>query len=136
MTAPGRLAATLARPGVRSLVVLVVDDEQVVRRIEREVLEQAGHTVVEAASADEALAAAGDGCRALDVLITDITLPGLQGPELAGRLLERRPALGLVFTSGYDAGSLPSDRFPGSVFLQKPFTVEALTAAVDAVSSR
>ena len=136
MTASGTLAATLARPRVSQLVVLVVDDEQVVRRVEREVLEQAGYTVVEAASADEALAVARDGRRAIDVLVTDITLPGLQGPDLAGRLLVLRPTLGLVFTSGYDQGSSPCGRFPGSVFLQKPFTVDALAAAVDAVAPR
>lgn len=136
MSVVGPLAATLAPVRVRPLVVLVVDDEPVVRRIEREVLEQAGHIVVEAASADEALEAVGDSRRTVDVLVTDITLPGLQGPDLAGRLLARCPGLGVVFTSGYDAGWLPADRVMGSVFLQKPFTVDALTAAVDAVASR
>ena len=136
MSVVGPLAATLAPVRVRPLVVLVVDDEPVVRRIEREVLEQAGHIVVEAASAGEALEAAGDGRSTVDVLVTDITLPGLQGPELAGRLLARRPGLGVVFTSGYDAGWLPVGQFPGSVFLQKPFTVDALAAAVDIVAAR
>ena len=136
MTVAGRLAATLAPARVRPLVVLVVDDEPVVRYIEREVLEQAGHIVVEAASADEALEVAGDRRRTVDVIVTDITLPGLQGPDLAGRLLARHPGLGVVFTSGYDAGWLPVGRFPGSVFLQKPFTVDALAAAVDIVAAR
>ena len=136
MREAGIFAATVARPRVRSLVVLVVDDDSVVRRVERDVLEQAGYTVVEAASADEALAVARAGRRTVDVLVTDVMLPGLQGPELAGRLLALWPALGLVFTSGYDQGASPSGRFPGSVFLQKPFAVDALAVAVDAVASR
>lgn len=131
-----RLVAPAVRPAVRPLVVLVVDDEPLVRRVEREVLEQAGYAVVEAASADEALAFVRDGRRTIDVLVTDLTLPGLQGPDLAGRLLELRPALRMVFTSGCDPEASPCGRFPGSVFLQKPFSVDALTAAVDAVASR
>jgi two-component system cell cycle sensor histidine kinase/response regulator CckA len=142
MRAADAVAATLAHPGVRTrdpairpLVVLVVDDEQSVRRVERQVLEQAGYTVVEAATADEALEAARDDRRPIDVLVTDLTLPGLQGPDLAGRLLALLPTLGVVFTSGYDQASSPAGRFPGSMFLQKPFTVEALATAVAAVSS-
>lgn len=130
MTAAGLLAAPLAGPAVRPLLVLVVDDEHFVRRVVCEVLELAGHTVVEATSANEALGVARDGRRAIDVLVTDLALPGVEGPELAELLLCTLPGLGIVFASGFSDDAELTERFPGSVFLQKPFTVQALAAAV------
>ena len=121
---------------VRQRVVLVVEDDRSVRRIECEVLAQEGWTVVEAARAEDALALAAAHRGELDILVTDLSLPGLRGCELAARLLRETPWLGVVFTSGYPDDDGLVGRFPGAVFLQKPFTLEALTAAVDAVSAR
>ena len=59
-------------------------------------------------------------------------LPGLRGCELAARLVAEQPGLGVVFTSGYDDDDRLIDRFPGSTFLQKPFTLQELSAAVAA----
>lgn len=95
-------------------------------------LQQAGHTVVEAASAVEALGVARDCSRAIDVLVTDLALPGVEGPELAELLLRTLPGLGIVFASGFSDDVELTERFPGSVFLQKPFTVQALADAVTA----
>jgi CheY-like chemotaxis protein len=119
---------------VRQLVVLVVEDESLVRMVKRDILELAGHLVLEAASADEALALAAAQPGVIDVLVTDLTLPGLQGDALAALLRAERPGLGLVFTSGYCEADGPCERFPGSLFLQKPFRPDALAAAVDAVA--
>lgn len=117
-------------------VVLVVEDERIVRDVQRDALENDGCAVIEAASGHEALAAVEAYDRAIDVLVTDLSLPGLRGCELAARLLEDRPQLGVVFTSGFDDGDRLIDRFPGSAFLQKPFSLQDLSAAVAAAAVR
>lgn len=120
-------------PG-RGRVVLVVEDELFVRNVQREVLLEAGFRVLDAGSAEAALALAAGFADGIDVLVSDLTLPGLPGCELAARLLRARPGLGVVFTSGYGDDWSPCERFPGSVFLQKPFSIEGLAAAVDRVA--
>ena len=130
----GGAAGALLAPA-RERVVLVVEDERMVRRVQRDVLAEAGWLVLEAASAMEALelVAAHEG--PLDVLVTDLELPGLRGCELAARLVAERPGLGIVFTSGHGEEASPCERFPGSRFLQKPFTIDGLAKAVDAVAA-
>ena len=113
-------------------VVLVVEDERIVRDVQRDALENDGCAVIAAASALEALAAAGASTRSIDVLVTDLSLPGLRGCELAARMVAERPGLGVVFTSGFPDDDRLGDRFPGSTYLQKPFTLQELSAAVAA----
>lgn len=143
LAAGGGLAAGSAIPLVQPAAnpvasglctVLVVEDEQIVRLVQRDVLSEAGCTVLEAADATTALAVAAAHAGPIDVLVTDLELPGLRGCELAARLQVLRPGIGIVFTSGYGEDQAPCDRFPGSLFLQKPFTVDGLAAAVAAVS--
>ena len=119
----------------RAPLVLLVEDERCVRVVQRELLEQEGYAVVEAGSADEALLIASAGHGIVDILVTDLTLPGMQGPELAQRLLADAPWLGVVFTSGYADDDALVERFPGSVFVQKPFTIEEFASAVDTVAA-
>jgi len=111
-------------------VVLVVEDEDVVRGLVHQVLAGDGHEVLLAAGADEALALA-DG-RRIDVLLTDLTMPGLGGRELAGRLRAATPELKVVFMSGFaDDGAYSPDALPPrTAFLQKPFTFAGLTGIV------
>lgn len=116
----------------RGRVVLVVEDERMVRRVQRDVLVEAGWTVLEAASAVEALEVLEAHAGPLDVLVTDLELPGLRGCELAARLVAERSGLGIVFVSGHGEEASPCERFPGSRFLQKPFTIDGLAEAVDA----
>jgi two-component system cell cycle sensor histidine kinase/response regulator CckA len=68
----------------------------------------------------------------LDLLVTDVVMPGLSGASLAARLRERRPELPVLFVSGYEPGLLFPDGLPGgrSAFLVKPFTTEDLARAV------
>ena len=114
----------------RQLVVLVVEDESLVRMVKRDVLKLAGHVVLEAASAHEALVLAASQPGEIDVLVTDLTLPGLQGDALAALLLETRPGLSVVFTSGYPDDDGLLGRYPGAAYLQKPFPPDALADAV------
>jgi len=103
--------------------ILLVEDDDVIAGLVHELLELAGYDVVRAAGAGEALAACSNGAR-FDLLVTDVVLPGADGPALAGELQKRHPTLRVLFTSGHAADLRP--------FLQKPFTAAELTAAVSA----
>jgi CheY-like chemotaxis protein len=107
--------------------VLVVEDEDVVRGLVRHVLAGDGHDVAVAANADEALALVESG--PFDLLLTDLTLPGVDGGALAARLRERDPGLKVVYMSGH-ADDAVADGHPASVFLQKPFAAGELTRTV------
>ncbi len=107
--------------------VLLVEDEDGVRKFARSALESQGYTVVEAADAETALELLKPDL-SLDLLVTDLTMPGMDGSELAGRVKVVRPGIGIVFTSGY----VPDDErlgLPESVFLSKPFTLGELLQA-------
>ena len=113
------------REGKRGGTILLVEDEEIVRRITSRILKSAGYAVLEAGTAQEALGLAGKG---FDLLLTDIVLPGLSGTELAILLAKDRPELKVVYMSGYtdnqdirDILSRPENRF-----LQKPFTSACL----------
>jgi two-component system cell cycle sensor histidine kinase/response regulator CckA len=112
--------------------LLLVEDEEAVRRVVRSILERRGYTVIEAASGLEALSAFDDYADEVDLLITDIVMPRMSGRELASRLTALRPDLRVLFISGYvDDSVKPQELFTlTSHFLQKPFTPDALTAKV------
>ena len=97
-----------------------------------ELLEAKGHTVRAAGSPAEALAWAESSTEALDVLVTDVVMPGLGGPELADRLGALRPGLRILFVSGYagDALARQGQIGPGRRFLSKPFSERALLQGV------
>ncbi len=129
----GTPARADAAPGGRE-VILLVEDEASVRRIASRVLRSLGYDVVEAASGTEALAVERAD---IDLLVTDLVMPGVSGRELADRLRQRRPDLRILFMSGYSADMLRSDPArTGAHFLQKPFSRESLAKAVrDALDS-
>jgi CheY-like chemotaxis protein len=114
--------------------ILLVEDEELVRVLATRVLERAGFTVLTAANAEEALAQAAIHPGPIDLLLADVVMPRVQGPELAAELLRQRPGLPILFTSGYTAGgagltaALPAD----ARFLDKPFSPSGLIAAVRA----
>ncbi len=117
---PAAAAPAVAAP----LRVLLVEDDDAIRRTLSRALEAKGLAVTAARSADEALEAAQR--LAFDALVTDVVMPGLRGPELAARLREQRPGLPVVFISGYhdDGGALGEDAT--TAVLGKPLTAEAL----------
>ena len=112
-------------------VLLLVDDDSAVREYARRSLEGAGYTVLTSAGSALALRTSAAWGEAIDVLVTDIVMPDIHGPELAARIRERRPAIGVVFLSGDAAGGPgPGETgWPGE-FLAKPFSVDALCRAV------
>jgi two-component system, cell cycle sensor histidine kinase and response regulator CckA len=116
--------------------VLLVEDETMVRELAREILELQGHVVLEAADGAEALRVAEAHGGEIDVLLTDVVLPQIPGPELADRLVAARPDLQVIFMSGYPERHLASIGSRRSIFLAKPFRATDLVAGVAAEISR
>jgi two-component system cell cycle sensor histidine kinase/response regulator CckA len=108
--------------------VLVVDDEDRVRALARDILVGAGYRVLEAEDGEDALRIAERHPGTIHVLLTDVMMPGINGKELADRLSTLRPEMKMIFMSGRaaevisDAGVL----IPVDSFLAKPFTVDRL----------
>ena len=113
--------------------ILLVEDDPAVRAYGRWVLSRLGYTVLEATNGIDALAFAADTSR-IDLLATDIVMPGMQGIELARRLTAARPDLRVLYMSGF-ADNQPgqTDLLADASFLAKPFSSEALGRAVRAV---
>jgi DNA-binding NtrC family response regulator len=96
------------------------------------VLDRAGHTLLTAGNGDEAIRVANKWPGEIDVLLTDIVMPGMHGQVLAANLLKVRPDMRVIFMSGYAEDSIPAmDRLtaPAS-FLAKPFSSASLSNAV------
>ena len=113
-------------------VVLLVEDEAPVRAFASRALRLRGYTVIEAENAEEALRTLEDPDLAVDIFVTDVVMPGMDGPSWVRLALESRPHVKVIFVSGYaeDALSEGQARIPNSVFLPKPFSLNDLTAIV------
>lgn len=138
------VAATLDRPQAQDLLpvpaasgetVLLVEDEEAIRRVLRAVLERAGYRVREASNAADGLREAR--AQAADLIILDIGLPDLRGDQLAETLLRLDPAPRILLLSGYTEENIGERvRELGVAYLAKPFTLEAITTAVAAALGR
>lgn len=113
-------------------VVMLVEDEAPVRAFASRALRLRGFTVLEAENAEEALKTLSDPAVEVDVFVTDVVMPGMDGPTWVRRALEDRPEVRVVFVSGYAEDVLSADqaRIPNSVFLPKPFSLNDLTQTV------
>jgi signal transduction histidine kinase/CheY-like chemotaxis protein len=111
--------------------ILVVEDEAAVREMSCDTLRELGYIVLEAADGEQALAAL-DRHPGVDLLFTDVVMPGMNGRQLAEAALALRPALKILYTTGYARDALAADgRLEAGVsLLQKPFTAAALAARV------
>lgn len=115
-------------PAPRPAVILVVDDDASVLIASRRILAKYGYTVLEAPGGEEALQLARENAQRIDVVLTDVRMPGLDGPSLVRKLIDVLPVLRVVYMSGYTDGRLDQELpAPGRAFLAKPFTVEQLT---------
>lgn len=106
--------------------ILLVDDEQEVRSVIAEMLREMNCRVLEAASGHEALAASDAHPGDIDLLLTDLIMPGMTGRMLADMLRPRRPGIVVVFISGYVDDSHSSLTEQGLYYIKKPITAEAL----------
>jgi PAS domain S-box-containing protein len=111
--------------------VLLVEDEDAVRALAREVLRRNGYVVIEARHGLDALRLAERHPDPIHLLITDVVMPHMSGRELADRFSEVRPAMKVLFMSGYtDHAAMHRHLTPGAAFLQKPFTPETFARKV------
>jgi CheY-like chemotaxis protein len=119
--------------------ILLVEDEPAVREITREALELGGYRVLTASGPAAAGRIASDLSTAIDLLLTDVIMPGMNGPELARRVHETRPELVTLFMTGYAESEALRLALVGrsQKHIQKPFTVSGLLARVaDALAAR
>jgi two-component system, cell cycle sensor histidine kinase and response regulator CckA len=115
--------------------ILLAEDEKEVREVAREFLDLAGYTVIEARDGAQALELAAQHAGKIDLLVTDMVMPGIGGRELATRLVALRPELKVIYMSGYTeyANFKNADFELHNVMLQKPFTRAALATAVQKI---
>ncbi len=112
-------------------VILLVEDESIVREITGEVLVHAGYRVLESCNAREALEVASNHPGRIDVLLTDIVMPEMNGADLALRMLNHQPDLVTIFMSGYaEHQVLKKTQLASSIHIQKPFTVHVLLSRI------
>lgn len=113
-------------------VILLVEDEAPVRAFASRALRLRGFTVLEAESAEAALKTLEDQSLSIDVFVTDVVMPGMDGPSWVREALKMRPDVRVVFVSGYAEDSFGEEqkRIPNSVFLPKPFSLSDLTETV------
>ncbi|MHB8772169.1 MAG: PAS domain S-box protein [Syntrophales bacterium] len=115
-----------------SETVLVVEDNAMVRSLARAILAKQGYRVLIAANGTEALRALAEHAGKIDLLLTDVVMPDMNGKELFARTAQARPGIRVLFMSGYTANVIAHHGVldEGVSFIQKPFTVHALTAKV------
>jgi CheY-like chemotaxis protein len=112
--------------------ILVVEDEDPIRILTQTILEKAGYTVLTAADGKEAQHNLPQIAQEIDLLITDLLLPGLSGDDLASKARELNPEIKIIFASG-SFGAASTDnytRIDGAILLTKPFTPVQLMVAV------
>ena len=109
--------------------VLVVEDEEALRCVVVDLLTELGYCVLSAANGKEALTLV-QRSGVIDLLVTDVVMPEMTGPELAAKVLESRPNLKVIFVSGYADSRLAAlESFkPETVLVHKPFSIKILTA--------
>ncbi|HEX3533091.1 MAG TPA: response regulator [Gemmatimonadaceae bacterium] len=115
------------------ITILLVDDEQSVRAIVVKILRRAKYNVIEAENGEVALQLARAHPGKIDIVLTDMYMPGLRGPEVVEAIVPMRPGLRALFMSGYADQDSRTAVPPGANFLNKPFSGQELTAAVEAV---
>jgi two-component system cell cycle sensor histidine kinase/response regulator CckA len=113
--------------------VLLVEDEDMVRTVAERALSRAGYTVISAADGDEGLEYVEAG-REFDLVVSDVVMPGMDGPAMVREIRKRHPALPVLFMSGYAEEQLRKEIDIADVhFLPKPFTVQQITDKVGGV---
>jgi DNA-binding NtrC family response regulator len=121
-------------PPIRE-TLLVVDDEEMVRRLAARILLGEGYHVVEAGGGQEAIRVLQRAFQRIDLVVTDVAMPGIGGRQLGETILRCWPAVRVLFMSGFPAHRIVEEGAldPASPFLQKPFTRDQLTRKVKQV---
>jgi PAS domain S-box-containing protein len=128
-------APVRAAPRFGDETIMLVEDETVVRHLVAEILENSGYTVLQAGDGPSALELLRRHSGTLDLLVTDVVMPGMSGPEVAQAVTSMRPGTLVLYTSGYTDSAIGHHGVlePGIAFLQKPFSADDLTRKVRAL---
>lgn len=112
--------------------ILVAEDEPAVRHLTARILKAKGYAVMTAANGDEALELVRRHRNQIHLLLTDVIMPGMSGPQLADQLIRERPEIRVLYMSGYTAAAIHHHGVlePGISYLQKPFTPQALSEKI------
>jgi CheY-like chemotaxis protein len=124
--------APVDAPRTGTETILLVEDEAVVRRLVAEILETSGYTVLQAGDGPSALELLRRNNRTVELLLTDVVMPGMSGREVAQAVTSMRPDTHVVYMSGYTGSVIDHHGIleQGTAFLQKPFTAEDLTRTI------
>jgi two-component system cell cycle sensor histidine kinase/response regulator CckA len=127
--------AVIAPPPRGTETVLLVEDAEALRLMIHEILEAAGYSVLESSDSEQAVLHASSYAAPLDLVLTDVVMPRMSGPDLVKVVQATRPSVKVLFMSGYTDEAIGKQGVlkPGVHFLQKPFTSEALLGSVRAV---
>lgn len=121
--------------GRGSETVLVVEDDEALRRVAERILSKHGYTVLLAADGEEALRVAEAHAGPIDMVLTDVVMPGMSGRDVVRQLRTTRPSTRALYTSGYADITIASDGVldEGVHFIAKPYSVQDLARKVRAV---
>ena len=124
--------------GSSARTILVVEDQPEVLSFLADALQALGYRVLTAAHPDDGLALGDEHAEEIDLVLTDVVMPGMNGPEMAQQLIFRHPFLRVLYLSGYDRETLGPLGVPedGPAFLKKPFTMDALVKRVSGALRR
>ena len=116
----------------RKRTILVIEDEDVVLGLISELLEEEGFRVIGASGPEQGIEAAREHLGDIDMIFTDVMLPGMRGDDLAAKLVRMKPGLKVLYTSGFTEDTIEMDSalVGKPQFLWKPFTPDALVARV------
>lgn len=115
---------------VQTPIILLVEDHSTVRKLLCKILSDHGYTVLEASQGEEALGICRQHPGPIHLLLTDVSMPGMDGQDLAEQVLSLRPHIQVLYMSAHPGRSLP---LPDTAFIQKPFTADILLQRVRAV---
>jgi two-component system cell cycle sensor histidine kinase/response regulator CckA len=129
---PAQASSTDEKPIRGTETILVVEDEDTIRELAEEILQTCGYMVLTAHNGQEALTICEDHCGAIDLLLTDVIMPRMNGRDLAERLIRRWPKIKVLYVSGYtdDFVVHRGELDEGTAFLQKPFSAKTLTEKI------
>jgi len=120
-------------PRREGMTILLAEDDAIMRRLTRKMLEEHGYTVLEAEDGKTALDVIGADHAAVDLVLTDVVMKGINGPELVLRLMDTHPEMKVVYMSGYTGELVAHQGVDGGIrLLEKPFTRGSLLKTIDA----